>query len=94
MEEIRLRIQSGEVDLLLAGERPGGQNDAGMAGERHVRYGYDHLFVIEYDECIGVSRAIGAVDESVEVAYGVIAVLRSEERRVGKECRSRWSPYH
>src|SRR2546422_10322593 len=24
------------------------------------------------------------------LAYG----LRSEERRVGKECRSRWSPYH
>src|SRR3712207_7758792 len=23
-----------------------------------------------------------------------ILVLRSEERRVGKECRSRWSPYH
>ena len=22
------------------------------------------------------------------------AVNRSEERRVGKECRSRWSPYH
>ena len=20
--------------------------------------------------------------------------MRSEERRVGKECRSRWSPYH
>ena len=25
--------------------------------------------------------------------YNLI-VLRSEERRVGKECRSRWSPYH
>ena len=31
---------------------------------------------------------------------GLVAVddgaihLRSEERRVGKECRSRWSPYH
>ena len=25
---------------------------------------------------------------------GVSASLRSEERRVGKECRSRWSPYH
>ena len=24
----------------------------------------------------------------------VFAVERSEERRVGKECRSRWSPYH
>src|SRR5260370_1388060 len=23
-----------------------------------------------------------------------LAVTRSEERRVGKECRSRWSPYH
>ena len=22
------------------------------------------------------------------------ACVRSEERRVGKECRSRWSPYH
>ena len=28
----------------------------------------------------------GALDD---VVYG-----RSEERRVGKECRSRWSPYH
>ena len=26
--------------------------------------------------------------------FNIILVLRSEERRVGKECRSRWSPYH
>ena len=24
----------------------------------------------------------------------LLLILRSEERRVGKECRSRWSPYH
>ena len=24
----------------------------------------------------------------------MIVKIRSEERRVGKECRSRWSPYH
>ena len=24
----------------------------------------------------------------------IFELLRSEERRVGKECRSRWSPYH
>ena len=29
--------------------------------------------------------------ESLSTAY---ACVRSEERRVGKECRSRWSPYH
>ena len=27
-------------------------------------------------------------------ARGFSDALRSEERRVGKECRSRWSPYH
>ena len=27
-------------------------------------------------------------------AYYEERQLRSEERRVGKECRSRWSPYH
>src|SRR5256885_7325753 len=27
-------------------------------------------------------------------ASWLIANMRSEERRVGKECRSRWSPYH
>src|SRR5256885_16901541 len=26
--------------------------------------------------------------------FGALAPVRSEERRVGKECRSRWSPYH
>src|SRR2546423_10782146 len=26
--------------------------------------------------------------------YMRYTLLRSEERRVGKECRSRWSPYH
>ena len=29
----------------------------------------------------------------VAYTYGLTS-LRSEERRVGKECRSRWSPYH
>ena len=24
----------------------------------------------------------------------IAVIIRSEERRVGKECRSRWSPYH
>ena len=28
------------------------------------------------------------------VAFGCDLLTRSEERRVGKECRSRWSPYH
>ena len=30
----------------------------------------------------------------VQLAALLVADDRSEERRVGKECRSRWSPYH
>ena len=29
-----------------------------------------------------------------EVLESIMPQVRSEERRVGKECRSRWSPYH
>src|SRR5687768_18618783 len=32
--------------------------------------------------------------ESYEGRPLVLATIRSEERRVGKECRSRWSQYH
>src|SRR2546430_8836449 len=34
------------------------------------------------------NRRVDVLSEGFDVA------LRSEERRVGKECRSRWSPYH
>ena len=42
-------------------------------------------------EQLGHNRA-KVVLEPFERGYG--HTLRSEERRVGKECRSRWSPYH
>ena len=28
------------------------------------------------------------------ILFPIVFLARSEERRVGKECRSRWSPYH
>jgi len=33
-------------------------------------------------------------DSTPGVLEGEVRFGRSEERRVGKECRSRWSPYH
>src|SRR2546430_16197883 len=36
----------------------------------------------------------GPVILAIEAATDCSATVRSEERRVGKECRSRWSPYH
>ena len=34
------------------------------------------------------------IDNNVKVLAMEVSTTRSEERRVGKECRSRWSPYH
>ena len=47
----------------------------------------------------GGSATFSDADGSVIASYAVEGssgswTLRSEERRVGKECRSRWSPYH
>src|SRR5258707_7281494 len=47
----------------------------------------------------GLSASDARGDDLMAVqinTYGGLkaGVLRSEERRVGKECRSRWSPYH
>ena len=36
----------------------------------------------------------GRTTEVVQAILGEKGIPRSEERRVGKECRSRWSPYH
>ena len=41
-----------------------------------------------------VARVAGADGGAHIVALTGNAADRSEERRVGKECRSRWSPYH
>ena len=37
-----------------------------------------------------ISAKMYQIDETLEF----VIKYRSEERRVGKECRSRWSPYH
>ena len=46
------------------------------------RAGVSHVMIGKYER--------GDATPSLEVAKKI----RSEERRVGKECRSRWSPYH
>src|SRR3712207_9429693 len=64
---------------------------AGVCGKEHrltVLHGLDN----------GKSESFGYGGEQESGAMAQIPVLlafgRSEERRVGKECRSRWSPYH
>src|SRR5260370_15807304 len=51
------------------------------------------------NDYLNMRRHLSEVEDAVVVGGGLHAIetvvsLRSEERRVGKECRSRWSPYH
>jgi len=56
------------------------------------------------EQCEGVHRVRGAFRNDLEIrnlelwipgtGQPSLPLSRSEERRVGKECRSRWSPYH
>src|SRR2546430_16976639 len=42
-----------------------------------------------------VARALAQMHlTAAQEAVSFTVIFRSEERRVGKECRSRWSPYH
>ena len=45
---------------------------------------------------LGVTMSLPLLDSMIpaQTPLARTAANRSEERRVGKECRSRWSPYH
>src|SRR3989442_15766115 len=61
-----------------------------ILGQHHVivivfgEYNYDDMVLAQYR----------LVTEGLGIRHLRLVIGRSEERRVGKECRSRWSPYH
>ena len=58
-----------------------------------LRYGADTVMDLSTGGDIDAIRR--AILKEVPVPVGTVPIYqRSEERRVGKECRSRWSPYH
>src|SRR3712207_9281940 len=72
-------------DLVLLDEKRVLPVTAYLEGE----FGIDGLYM-------GVLVKLGrrGIEEILEVELTEEERARSEERRVGKECRTRWSPYH
>ena len=58
-----------------------------LMGEK--QYGIDEKRLAEYAAQIKEIH-----EQGVQIGIVIGGGNRSEERRVGKECRSRWSPYH
>ena len=88
-----------EVATLLVRQRAWGDTDLSK-----VFGGTDPISAIgdlvadwwnEREQAVMLSVLKGILDPSKgALKEHVLDVSRSEERRVGKECRSRWSPYH
>ena len=90
-----VRTPFGRFGGALAGVRP--DDLAALVIGEQVRRA-SALDPAAIDEVI-LGNANGAGEENRNVArmgtlLAGLPVERSEERRVGKECRSRWSPYH
>ena len=62
------------------------------------KFGYKSTMQIPKIDKVVVNVGCGEARENAKVLDAVCSdlatITRSEERRVGKECRSRWSPYH
>ena len=65
------------------------------ASDLHIGVGVPPVIRID-----GTLRYVegGGIPTGLDIERALLEVMnkhrRSEERRVGKECRSRWSPYH
>ena len=70
--------------------------------ESIINQSYPNLEIICIDDCstdstLAILEELASRDARVKVLHNsrnMKIASRSEERRVGKECRSRWSPYH
>src|SRR5256885_17097478 len=94
---IALRPGAGDAGVV----RSTGQRDGGVAMSVGCNSRFAYL-----DPRLGAAHAVAETARNVSCVGGEpLAVTdclnfgnpekpRSEERRVGKECRSRWSPYH
>src|SRR2546425_13333396 len=72
-----------------------GRARAGLEVEAISVQGANHVPAIESPAGQGAAFVRAPVLDRVDaVLTAEDGDLRSEERRVGKECRSRWSPYH
>ena len=89
--------------IATANNRDKGVNELSSALKRRFntvilpvpRHADDEVQIVEKRvESLGRALELPAEAPALTEIRRVVTIFRSEERRVGKECRSRWSPYH
>src|SRR3712207_4125491 len=97
----RMHSNAGEVEapLVVTGPGEGTAKDIDLPAGVEILNPDAHIATLEKKTKLELYITIGrgrgySPAEDNKSADQPIGVIRSEERRVGKECRSRWSPYH
>ena len=65
-----------------------------LVGGAFIRSESGRVFPLRSGSGAAVANIPQCTRKDLRNAVEAAAKARSEERRVGKECRSRWSPYH
>ena len=60
--------------------------------DERVKGGRKRMISVEMEDVLAVLQLCKPY--IIGIIAALVIGIRSEERRVGKECRSRWSPYH
>ena len=105
---MKIKLVSICLLVLLAGPSvPCGMAQTEAAGKTAIPVLVDHILkdpLLRFDAAYALGNLGGEARSAVPALVKAlrsddhdeveVAAFRSEERRVGKECRSRWSPYH
>src|SRR3989442_10890026 len=70
------------------------ENEREIGGRPHARLPLHEGKAQVFERGHGFGERFARVPPCPQCLCPGLESLRSEERRVGKECRSRWSPYH
>ena len=92
--EVMAVSRSGSILSTSSGFAPDqNQSKPDFESALHSENGYGYWIgkLASGEKVMAVSRVARGANGAV---LGAVRYIRSEERRVGKECRSRWSPYH
>ena len=88
-EKTYLIIAMSNAEMRAAGGFPGAWGELTVVDGRMSVANFDSIVHEE-----GFTSEDAGGEDAMLAGLSDTGQLRSEERRVGKECRSRWSPYH
>src|SRR5260370_40960836 len=82
-----------DMKVLIIDADPQANSTSGLGLRGKARRSFYHSLIMD-EQLAGIMLDTELPNLKIIPSEKTLVAARSEERRVGKECRSRWSPYH